>query len=115
MTSNKNSTRYFSSRHEKRVAKAVKGRTVPNSGAPLFVAGDVYTDDWLFECKTKTSPSKSITIHKEWIEKNEEEAFAMGKNHSAVVFSFGDLHNPVNYYILSETEFLQLLKGAENV
>lgn len=111
---NKKSTRYFSSKQEKQVAKAVGGRKTPNSGATNFVKGDVLTDEWLFECKTKTSPSKSITIQREWIEKNEEEAFAMGKEHSAVVFNFGDLHNPTNYYILSEIEFLQLLKGGND-
>lgn len=113
MTSNKNSTRYFSSRQEKRVAKVVKGKTVSNSGAPPFVAGDVRTEDWLIECKTKTSPSASISIKREWIEKNEEEAFAMSKHHSAIAFNFGDLRNAKNYYIISETEFLRLLRSEE--
>ena len=70
MTCNKNSTRYFSSRQEKRVAKAVNGKTVSNSGAPLFVAGDVRTNDFLIECKTCTTEKKSFSIHKEWLEKN---------------------------------------------
>lgn len=113
MTSNKNSTRYFSSRQEKRVAKAVKGKTVSNSGAPLFVAGDVRTDNWLIECKTKTSASESISIKREWLEKNEEEAFAMGKEHSAIAFSFGDTHNDTDYYIISEKEFKRLLELEE--
>ena len=66
-------TRYFSSRQEKQVAKQVGGKIVPNSGAIKFGAGDVVTDDWLIECKTKTSESKSMTIQKEWLDKNEEE------------------------------------------
>lgn len=113
MTSNKNSTRYFSSRQEKKVAKAVKGKTVSNSGAPLFVAGDVRNDKWLIECKTKTSPSQSISIKKEWLEKNEEEAFAMGKHYSALCFSFGDLHFDKQYYILNEQTFKEFLKLQE--
>lgn len=106
---NKSATRYFSSKQEKTVAKRVGGKTTANSGATKFSKGDVYTEDWLIEAKTKTTPSKSITIQREWIEKNEEEAFSMGKSHSAVCFSFGDLHNDQNYYILSEYDFLRLL------
>ena len=33
---NKNSTRYYSSKQEKKVAKAVNGKLQPNSGATLF-------------------------------------------------------------------------------
>jgi hypothetical protein len=33
----------------------------------------------LIECKTKTSPSNSISIKKEWIEKNKQEMVFMGK------------------------------------
>lgn len=106
-------TRYFSSRQEKAVAKAIGGKQTANSGATMFSKGDVRTEDWLIECKTKTSPSASISIKREWIEKNEEEAFAMGKHHSAVAFNFGDLRNAKNYYIISETEFLRLLRSEE--
>ena len=104
------STRYFSTKQEKAVAKTIKGNVVPNSGAIKFGAGDVQLDDWLIECKTKTTPSKSMTIHREWLEKNEEEAFSVGKNHSALCFSFGDLHNDKQYYILSEREFKRFLQ-----
>lgn len=105
---NKNSTRYFSSKQEKRVAKAVKGKTVANSGAPKFVAGDVRTENWLFECKTKTTPSESMSIKREWLDKNAEEAFAMGKDYSAVVidFGWGD-----NYYIVDEKTFLRMMNA----
>ena len=106
-------TRYFSNRQEKRVAKVIGGKQVVNSGATAFQKGDISTDDWLLECKTKTKPSESIVIHKEWLEKNEEEAFAMGKNHSALCFNFGDLHFPKNYYIISETDFKKLLGMEE--
>lgn len=111
MTHNKTSTRYFSSRQEKRVAKAVKGNTVANSGATKFSKGDVRTESWLFEAKTKTSPSESMTIHKEWIEKNEEEAFAMGKDYSAVVIDFGSSDN---YYIVNEKTFLRMKEALSN-
>ena len=106
---NKKATRYFSNKQEKSVAKAVGGKKTANSGATPFLKGDVYTEHWLLECKTKTKPSESITIHREWLEKNEEEAFSMQKEHSALVFNFGDIHYPKNYYIINEDEFKRFL------
>ena len=107
-------TRYFSNKQEKHVAKAIGGKQVANSGATKFSKGDVRSDKWLIECKTKTSPSASISIKREWIEKNEEEAFAMGKEYSALCFSFGDLHNDKQYYILNEQTFKHFLEMEEN-
>ena len=114
MVNKKNNTRYFSNKQEKSVAKSLKGKTVPNSGATMFSKGDVTLNDWLLECKTKTSPSQSISIKKEWLEKNEEEAFSMNKHHSALVFNFGDLHNAQNYYIINEQEFKRFLELEAN-
>lgn len=105
MTHNKKATRYYSERQEKVVAKRIKGKCVPNSGAIRFGAGDVTTDEWLIECKTKMSESKSFSIKKEWLTKNKEERFAMGKSYGALVFSFGDGEN---YYVLDEKTFLRL-------
>jgi len=110
MTCNKNSTRYFSSRQEKRVAKAVKGRVVPNSGAIRFGAGDVRVDNWLLECKTCTKPQSTFTMHKEWFDKNKEEAFAMGADYNAVVFDFGDGEQ---FYAVDENTFKLLLKATK--
>lgn len=110
---NKTATRYFSSRQEKHVAKVIGGKQVANSGATMFSKGDCSNDNWLIECKTKTSPSQSMSIKKEWLEKNEEEAFAMRKEHSALAFNFGDIHHAQNYYIISEQEFLRFLKLEE--
>lgn len=112
MTYNKQSTRYYSERQEKMVAKKIGGKAVPNSGAATFVAGDVVTKDWLIECKTKTSDSKSFTIKEEWLLKNEEEAFAMGKNNSALVFDFGPNANK-RYYVISERLFQTLQNYME--
>lgn len=107
----KKPTRYYSSKQEKRIAKAVNGQRVANSGATAFQKGDVRTDAWLFEAKTKTSESQSFSIKKEWIEKNKEEMFAMGKEYSALVFDFGDGNN---YYVLDEKTFLQMKEALEN-
>ena len=49
------STRWYSNRQEKKVAKAVNGKQTANSGATAFQKGDVTTNDWLIECKTKTT------------------------------------------------------------
>ena len=110
---NKNSTRYFSNKQEKHIAKELGGKQTANSGATPFYKGDVSLDNWLIEAKTKTSPSDSISIKRDWLEKNEEEAFAMHKQHSALAFNFGDLHYAKNYYIISEDEFKRFLKLEE--
>ena len=106
------STRYYSTRQEKKVAKAVKGRKTANSGATAFQKGDVVTKDWLIECKTKVKDSTSFTIKEEWLLKNEEEAFAMGKNNSALVFDFGP-NSDKRYYIISERLFQVLQQYLE--
>lgn len=100
-------TRFYSNRQEKRVAKAVGGKQTANSGATAFSKGDVVTTDWLIECKTKTTDSKSFTVKEDWLLKNEEEAFAMGKNNSALCFDFGPSANQ-RYYIISEKLFQML-------
>lgn len=106
-------TRYFSNKQEKQVAKSVGGKQTANSGATLFSKGDVRTDDFLIECKTCTTEKKSFSIHREWLDKNEEEAFAMGKSYSALCFNFGESHNPRNYYIIDEQLFKTLVNTLE--
>ena len=98
-------TRFYSKQQEKSVAKAVKGKRTANSGATAFSKGDVVTDLFLLECKTCTEPRKTFSIHKEWFDKNREEAFAMHKDYSAVVFDFGDGNN---LYVIDEYLFKRL-------
>lgn len=102
-------TRFYSNKQEKQVAKAIGGKQTANSGATAFQKGDVVTDQWLIECKTKTTDCKSFTVKEEWLLKNEEEAFAMRKNNSALCFDFGPSANK-RYYIISERLF-NLLKN----
>ena len=97
-------TRYYSKRQETKVAKVVCGKRQSNSGATAFAKGDVVTQDWLIECKTKTKDCNSFTIKEDWLLKNEEEAFAMGKNNSALCFDFGPSANK-RYYVISERLF----------
>ena len=111
----KKSTRYYSSRQEKQVAKKVGGRQTANSGATDFGGKSDVSISGLFnlECKTKTSPSESISIKKEWIEKNHREAVFDGHPYSAVVFNFGP--DQENYYIIDEYLFQDLVEYLKEV
>ena len=60
------STRWYSDRQEKAVAKEIGGKQTKNSGATLFQKSDVYTGLFNLECKTKTTNSDSISIKREW-------------------------------------------------
>ena len=98
-------TRFYSNQQEKFVAKVVQGKQVSNSGATAFHKGDVVTDSWLLECKTCTTEKKSFSIKKDWLTKNAEEAFAMGKEFNALVFDFGDGDR---FYVVDERTFCKL-------
>lgn len=109
----KTPTRTFSTAQEKQIAKATGGTRTPNSGATDFSGkGDVLTKYFLLEAKTKTSSSKSMSIKKEWFEKNKQEAVFVGKPFSALVFNFGP--DEENHYIIDEDLFLKLLEVIEN-
>lgn len=107
----KESSRYFSNKQEKQVAKKFNGNQTKNSGATLFQKGDVCIENILLECKTKMSPSESMSIKKEWLEKNAKEALFMGKPYNALVFNFGP--NQKNYYIIDEELFEILTNKLE--
>ena len=82
-------TREFSSKQEHRIAKMFDGKVVANSGATRFNKGDVVVDNVLIECKTTTKPKDSFSIKKEWLIKNKEEAFSLGKDYSMLAIDFG--------------------------
>lgn len=111
MTNNKKSTRYYSGRQERKVARSLNGRTVANSGASNFVAGDVVTGNWLIECKTCTKEKQSFSIKHDWLIKNKEEAFEMGKEYNALAFNFGP--DTQNYYVIDEYTFKELISQEE--
>lgn len=104
-------TRWYSNRQEKAVAKAIGGKKTANSGATAFSKGDVTTTSWLLECKTATSEKQSFSIKREWLKKNREEAFSMGKENNALVFDFGD--NGDRYYVIDEKTFKKLKEAYE--
>ena len=103
-------TRHYSKKQETAVSKAVNGKVQKNSGATAFDKGDVIVsgkNGFLLECKTKTSASESISIKKEWFEKNRQECLLTGTPHQAVVFNFGP--GEENHYIIDEYLFLELI------
>lgn len=100
MTKNKESTRYFSGIQENTVANLLDGKPTSNSGAGKFSGGDVINREasLLIECKTVTSDKESISIKKQWIEKNRQEKFEQRLSNSAIAFNFGP--NQPNYFII---------------
>ena len=105
------STRYYSDRQEKQVARGIGGRQVANSGATSFHKGDLKTKNFLIECKTAVQHKNSFAIKLEWLLKNKEEAFAMNKSHNALAFNFGP--DEENYYIIDEKLFKILVEYIE--
>lgn len=99
---NENSTRAYSDKHEKSVCKALDAKQQPNSGAGLWRKGDVVQEDasLLIECKCSMKPKNSVSIKKEWIEKNKKESFFNRLSNTAICINFepdGD-----NYYVIDE-------------
>lgn len=104
---NFHNTRYFSTEQEKRIAKAIGGKRSANSGASTWQKSDVTNDLFAIEAKTHTEYREQFTIHHDWIDKNREEAFRMGKRYSALAIDFGDHEN---HYLIDEHLFLELLE-----
>ena len=79
------STKAFSTRQEKMVAKQLGGYPVGGSGAMPGVPGDVKTYDWLVECKTHTEPGHNILFNAKVWKKIKEEAMVMHRKPVLVV------------------------------
>lgn len=108
-------TRFYSNKQEKAIAKSLQGKKVANSGATTFNKGDVTTDLFLIEAKTCVKDKESFSIKKQWLEKNREEAFSMGKHYHALAFNYGP--DMANYYVIDERTFkllIELLKECNN-
>lgn len=105
-------TRFYSKQQENRIAKSIGGKRVANSGATAFHKGDVTNDLFLIEAKTHTEFRENFTVKHDWIDKNREEAFQMGKRYSALVLDWGDGEN---HYLIDERLFLELLEHLREV
>ena len=108
MTYNRKATRYYSSKQEKDVAKAMDAKVQCNSGATPFYKGDVISEKILFECKTTVTEKLSFTVKKEQLDKLDLERMQMKRDISALVFNFGP--KTENYYVLTERGLKSLLK-----
>lgn len=102
MNKNKESTRYYSDAHEKSICKALGGIQNSNSGAGHFAKGDVVVKEasLLIEAKCCMAPKSSVSIKKDWIEKNKEEGFLIRRDNQAVCINFEPDGN--NYYVIDE-------------
>ena len=115
ITKNKESTRYYSDLHEKSVCKALNGVQNSNSGAGKFKKGDVVITgaSLLCECKCQMKEKESMSIKKEWIEKNNKEAKDMRLDNSCICFNFGP--HTDNYYVISEKLMKYLVEQLKEV
>ena len=100
-------TRDYSRIQEEKVADLVGGRVVKGSGSGMFAKGDVVSPEALYECKTKTKPSKSHSLKKEWFDKVRKEALFKGKEFAIIAFDYGDSGD--QYFAMHQKDFLQLL------
>ena len=105
-------TRDYSDKQEKHIAKVTGGKVQSNSGGTKFGGGDVHTNKFFIEAKTPAIERKSFTIMKDWLEKMKEQAFEQGKEEAVLAFRFDpDIDNDL--YVLSQKEFLEYLRYKE--
>ena len=105
-------TRDYSDKQEKHIAKVTGGKVQSNSGGTKFGGGDVHTDKFFIEAKTPTKEQTSFTIKEEWINKMIEQAYEQGKEESVLAFRF-DPDKDNDLYVLSQRQFLEYLKYKE--
>ena len=107
---NKDATRYYSNEHEMQVCHLLDAKQTPNSGAGLWRKGDCIQEDasLLIECKTVTKEKQSMSIKKDWIEKDEEEAFMQRLDFSCIAFNFQP--GGRNYFVIDE-KLMKFLVG----
>jgi len=114
----KNNTRSYSSFQEKGVSKKFGTNVQIASGATPFYKGDGIDEHLFIECKTKMSPSKSVTIKKEWIDKAKEQATQMRKGNFILVINFGEQNwngTMKDYVVMEDHYFEHLYKCAKVV
>ena len=105
-------TRDYSDKQEKHIAKVTGGKVQSNSGGTKFGGGDVHTDKFLIEAKTPAIERKSFTIIKDWLEKMKEQAYEQGKEEAVLAFRFSP-EDKTDMYVLNEKQFLEYLKYKE--
>ena len=96
---------------ERRITKNLSeigdaAKRTPGSGNQWYAKSDVVSEMFRLEAKTKVKPSKTMTVHKEWLDKIGEEALETNKI-GVLVFSFGDSKD---YFTLEARDFLTLME-----
>lgn len=79
------STKSFSTKQEKMIAKVLDGKVVPASGARHVDPGDVKSYEWLAECKTHTEPGHTIFFDAKVWRKICDEAMALHRKPVLIV------------------------------
>ena len=105
-------TRDYSDKQEKHIAKVTEGKIQSNSGGTKFGGGDVHTDKFFIEAKTPTSDKKSFSIKEDWLYKMREQAYEQGKEEAVLAFRFSP-DDKTDMYVLNERQFLEYLKYKE--
>jgi len=101
--------RTVANKQEKRISKKVTKYIEPAyvqkaSGSMFHRKSDVISKNFRIEAKTKTKPSKSITLKREYFEKISREALETDKI-PVLSFSFGDGQD---FYVLEEHDFMRM-------
>ena len=96
-----------SQKHEKRIAKAVGGKTTAASGAFWSRKGDVRSDDLLIE--HKWTGKKSFSLKADVLEKIVTEAIIDSR-----MPVLGISLNNKNYVLLTEDDFFEMREKLEN-
>lgn len=106
-------TRYYSDKQEKHIAKVTGGKVQSNSGGTKFGGGDVHTDKFFIEAKTSTKEQTSFTIKKEWFQKLYEQTYEQGRLEGVLAFRFSP-DDRTDMYVLNERQFLEYLRFKED-
>jgi hypothetical protein len=96
-----------SQKHEKRIAKAVGGKTTAASGAFWSRKGDVRSDDLLIE--HKWTGKKSFSLKSDVLEKIVTEAIIDSR-----MPVLGISLNNQNYVLLTENDFLEMREKLQD-
>lgn len=105
------STKYYSNKQEKDVARKLKGHQVGGSGASIYSKGDVSVGHIFIECKTSMTEKASYSVKKEVLDKAHKEAKEMHKFFSVLAFNFGP--DTDNYYVIDEDTMKYLAEKVE--
>ena len=115
MTTNKDSTRFYSNMQEKQVCMELNAYNQSNSGAGHFRKGDCINKkaSLLIECKTTMKSKESVAIKQEWVKKLKEEAFTQRMSYTCIAFNYEP--GGSNYYVIDSKLMQFLVDKLENV